>query len=503
MTTEAKLPTVGLSARLKLTPSSAAIFAGPPTIGALIALVSLSFGASPVYVTVQVGLFLLLTPLFLMLRGNDPSTPIVLIASFFKTFYISQVVCALLLYAPDAHLSEPVLTAICLAVGLIAGMLGISFAGLVAASWVTTKPVIAMAMTPNRLNQLGYVSGIVGLIAQAAWTYNVTHTAVGTATYTGTNFAVISFLTPLTILSLCCYAASRLIETRGRSLFSVPFVIVLALYLVAIAPLASKNEPLTPLVAVTVTAVMFRWKPGPVPILVAAGLLMFVATFLFPVINYARMTASAERQPTAVVFAEVVPQALLDSGKRAEIESLSRDLELGASLNFYDHPLGFLDRFTPAKTDRLVASAQYVEPVGPGVFKNALISVLPQSLGFKRDQTSAQVRMETGLTRKRTERNEVSWENIGYVGDGYFDGGFVYVALFMFVTTFCISLASRYIFGTMGGNILWIPLMVNIMLYPADGLFETSPPQIVWKTAFYVLAVFAILRYRRLNLRET
>ena len=213
-------------------------------------LLSLIIGASAGYVFFQFLLFALLVPLLYLMKVDDVYTTSIITASYLKTFYVSQFAAIVFLYPPDAALSHPYLTLIGLDLGLVAAMVGIMLARLVMRAAPRGTPLLSISITPERLKRLGYWCAIIGLPAQALWTYNIsqlTNNQFGGLGDVIPGAALASYLDHLSILAICCFAAEQLLVTNGRTFLSRQFLITLAIYYVLITPIGAKSEPLVPL----------------------------------------------------------------------------------------------------------------------------------------------------------------------------------------------------------------------------------------------------------------
>lgn len=464
--------------------SRALPFLAPIIIGIPVSIASLILGADPTYVSLQLFLFVMLIPLIALLQFDDRYTSTVFLMSFSKLFYISQIICILIGRAPDIGLSRPTETVTAMIVGLLAGMAGIVLARATVAAAPKQKPLLTMPLTPERLYRLGVLSAYIGLPAQIGWSIIVSrltaaqHGGVGQA---ASGLVVLSYLAPLATLSMCCFAAQQLMLTKGRTFFSRPFLLVFAIYLVTNLPLAGKAAVLNPVVAVFIVALMFNWKPKLGPLLAGLALFVFVSEFLYPVVTVSRLMAFGEGRPVPVVFAEESIKAVTDPSEFAYIRAYSGNYLRAAGQLYFGKSAGMFDRFTPLITDRLIVGAGYVDPPGAGtVLTQAALSVLPQALGFKRDITGAQVRVETAIFRTRDERGQVGWDNSGFIGDGYVSGGLGVAAIFMFIFGYISSLASRMTFGANRKNVFLIPFIIQFMFLPDGSTFTGMVPVYFW-----------------------
>jgi hypothetical protein len=468
----------------------------PIPLGLLISVLSLAIGAHADYIIVQLIIFLLAVPLLYIVKYDDRYTSTILLISFMKIFYISQFVGIFFLSAPDTNLSEPLPTITGIAVGLTAGMIGIGLARLVIQLAPRGEPILRMNVTPRRLRRLGYLSAAIGLPAQLIWTWlmsRLTGEQHGGLGQVQSGLVIFAYLSNLDMLSLACFTAAELIDTKGRTFISRPFLALLAIYLAATAPLAAKAAPLAPLVVVFATALQFGWKFRWTPVLISILIFAFVSEVMSPVVTYSRMTAFGERLPVPVVFATTLARSLIDPSELAYVRSYSLDQGRANSRMYYGRPAGLLDRFTPERTDKLVTSSRYIEPVGPSIFGDALAAVLPQSLGFKRDVTASSRRDEGALFRHQDELGKVSWENAGYIGDGFIVGGLPMATMFMFLFGFLSSLAARMSFGARRRSVFWLLLMPLSMLFPADQTFVGTVPVYFWPWVILVTVVFGLM----------
>lgn len=469
----------------------------PIPLGFVVGVVCMLMGAGPGYAALQMILFTLLSPLLFIAKFDDRYTSGIILVSFTKIYFLSQFVCVLLLKAPDAHMMRPEMTEIAIGVGLAAAVAGIGAAALLFAAMPPIAPLLQVKPDAEALRRFGYPAAIVGLGAQAIWTLFIgtrtgdQHGGIG-GTISGA--VLFGYLAPLAILAICCFAAARLIETRGKQLLSKEFVAVLAAYIVLITPLASKAEPLKPIVALAALALVFRWRPSLAMIGSAVLVVVFVAEFLSPTITLARMRSFGERRPLPIVFAETAVNSIVDPSSLAYVKAYARSLEREGGASYYGQATGFLDRFTPRVTDLMVLQAEYNTPVGAAEFSEAAKALLPQSLGFKRDVTLTQRRVEVSVWRKADKYGKVSWENSGLVGGGYLAGGLGMVAAYLFAFAFVSSLVARITFGTHGGAILWIPFLIAFMLYPADQTLAGSAPIYFWGWVILAAAIAVLLK---------
>lgn len=469
----------------------------PVPVGFVVGIVSMLNGAGIGYAALQMMLFVLVCPLLFVAKYDDRYTATALLVSFTKIFFLSQIVCVLLLKAPDANLMRPQTTEFAIGVGMIASVLGIGAAALLFSATPGSKPFLTIKADAAAFRRLGYPTAAIGLLSQAVWTVfigTLSGNQSGGIGGTVSGLALFSYLSPLALLSICCFAAARLIDTGGKSILSREFVAVLAAYLVLITPLASKAEPLKPIVAVAMLALVFRWRP---PLaMIGAGLVVvvFVAEFLYPTITLARLRSFGEHRPLPIVFAETAMESVADPSNLAYVKAFTKNYDRSVRQFYYGKPMGFLDRFTPRVTDELVMSAEYNTPMGWMEFSEGAKALLPQTLGFKRNVTGMQRKIEAAFLRKSDKLGRVSWENSGFVGGGYLAGGAGMVAAYMFAFAFLSSVTARVSFGTRGGGILWIPFLVTFMLVPADMALSAAPPFYFWGWLVMVCAIAGLLK---------
>jgi len=389
------------------------------------------------------------------------------------------------------------LTEIGIIAGLVSIMAGILVARLVFEAAPIRRPLLSWAASPDDLRQLGYYTAFIGLPAQIFWTIHISHFTAeqhGGIDQQSTGAPVFSFLAPLALVSICCFATEELLRTNRRSFLSYRSMTVLAIYLAAILPLATKTEPLRPVVALFVVALVYRWRPRLAPVLGGLALLIVVMEFFYPAVTLARLTAYAEQRPTAVVFGEVALKSITDPGEFDYVRDYSDSYELGIDQTYFGRPMGFWDRFTPQQTDRLINGSQYVESAGISIFRDALYELLPQSLGFKKS-LNAQTRLEIALDRKTQGRGQVSWANSGYVGDGFVCGGLFMDIVFCFLCGLSLSLMSRITFVHYRADVLWVPLFCTLMFLTADSGFVSTAFPNFWTCAIYIGALYLLLRY--------
>jgi hypothetical protein len=470
----------------------------PVPLGVLVSVFSLTIGAHVEYVILQLFLFFLLVPVLYLIKHDDRYSASMLLISFLKLFYISQIVSIVFVNPPDANLSAPLMTLVGLTVGLIAGLAGIGLARLIVAASPKVRPLLQMNITAHRLRRLGYLSGFVGLPAQVIWTFltsGLNDSQRGGVGQLQSGLVVFSYLSSLEMLSLACFAAAELIDTRGRTFISRPFLAVLSIYLVATAPLAEKASPLIPLVVVFAVALQFRWKVRWVPVVTALLTFVFVSEVLLPVVTYSRMVASGQGARVPTVFLATIKDVVSDPSKLVYLKSFNENLDRGNHHLYFGRPAGLFERFTPGRTDQLVANSSYVEPEGPRVFVDALAAILPQALGFKRNTTEVSRHGEAVLFRHVDVSGKTSWENEGFIGDGFVAGGLPMAAAFMFLLGLLSSLAARMTFGAKRHNVFWL-LFLPIGMLIADGsTFVGAVPLYFWPWMFSAGAVFVMLRW--------
>ena len=465
-------------------------------VGAL----SLLAGTAPDYVLVETLSLLLLLPLVHIIRSVDRFTGSVMLASLLKVFWISQLVTLLFWRPADQPLQQPLATATAVTVGAMAAIAGMAATALLFRPAASRLPLLTVA-GPGQLGRLGLGAALVGLPAQGIWGFLSGSMATSNSLGLGgvaSGLILLFYLAPLATLSLCCFAADALIRSDGRRLFSRPLLIVLTLYMAEVAPLAVKTAPLKPVIALAAAAMAFRWKPSPGPIVGGLALLLFVSGILYPTVNVARLRAMASQRALPEVLMEEIGQSLADpdhfAANKAESERYERDI----GQSFYGRPVGFLDRFTPLTTDRLVGAAANVPPIGTRAYLvEAFSGLLPRTFGFERDATARQVKLEAGMTRKRMEGGKVGWDNTGFVADAYFAGGLVTVAATFFVVALLFGTLGRVTFGPGIGSVLWIPFFVEYMFAPADVTLFTMMPSLTWNWLFLSAAMWALLLWSR------
>ena len=469
----------------------------PVPVGLIVGLFSLMMGADSVYVSFQILLFILIVPILYVIRTDEKYTAAVVLIGFAKTFYISQIISIFIWHAPDAALLNAQLTELGLIVGLVSALVGIVLARLTVAALPRTKPLLSWGASAPELRQMGYLTGIIGLPAQILWTIHVTslsgdqHGGVGIQS---SGAPIFEFLAPLALVSICCFAAEQLLISDRRSFLSSRLVVTLAIYFAAILPLATKTEPLRPLVALFAVALIYRWRPRIVPVASGLVLLLVVMEFFYPAVTLARMTAFGEQRPVAVVFGEIAMKSLVDPSELSFVREYSDNYEMGLHQNYYGRVMGFWDRFTPQVTDQLISGSQYLDPAGLSVFKDAFYEILPQSLGFKKT-LDAQSRIEIALTRNNNNGGKVSWSNAGYVGDGFVSGGIVMASAFCLCFGFLGSMTSRLIFVQKTKDPLWIPFLCGSMFVLADSGFVSGTYAFFWGSAIYIGVLYILIRY--------
>ena len=309
---------------------------------------------------------------------------------------------------------------------------------------------------------------------------------------------MLSYFAPLAMLSICCFAADTLIATDGRKLISRRVAIVLLIYMIEVAPLGVKTAPLKPIIALAATALAFGWRPTPAPLLVGLALILFVAGFLYPVVNVARLRSMEQRRVLPLVLIEVAGTALADPGYFATIKAKSESYEREIGQAYFGRPVGFLDRFTPLTTDRLISASTIAPAEGTRAYlAEAGSGLLPRTFGFERDMTRRQAELEAAMTRRHMENGKVGWDNTGFVADAYYSGGATTVAATLFVFALIISLISRLTFGSGRGSVLWIPFFCEFMFAPADVTLSAVAPSLMWLWVFLAGSIWMLLRAAR------
>jgi len=472
----------------------------PLPIGLLVGLLSLMMGADAGYVSLQLLLFLLVIPILYLLATDERYGPALILAGFAKAFLISQIISILIWHRPDVALLNPTMTEFGIAVGVVSCIVGILVARLVVAAAPIRKPLLSWNPRPETLRWLGEVTAAIGLPAQIGWTINVSrltadqHGGVGIAT---TGAPVLAFLAPLALVSMCCFAAEEIIRSDRRSMFSTRLLIVMAIYFPAILPLVSKTEPLRPVVALAVVAMVYRWRPRPGPILAGLALFILVMEVFYPAVTLARLEAFGQQRPLPVVFAEVMGKAIVDPGELAYVRAFSDDQEMGAKQVYYGRPMGFWERFAPQVTDRLISGSQYIEPKGLTNLTDAMAHIQPHVLGSKLTTDDNQIRIEMALTRQRSAQGKVSWDNAGFVGDGFVAGGIGMVIVDCLLLGLLSSAASRVLFVSKTADVLWIPLFCVLMFTFSDGGFVSGAYSNFWTWVLYIVVLYAMLWYMR------
>ena len=206
----------------------------------------------------------------------------------------------------------------------------------------------------------------------------------------------------------------------------------------------------------------------------------------------------ASQRALPAVLVEQVGETLADPSHFLAIRAKSERYEREIGQSFYGRPVGFLDRFTPLTTDRLVAAASNVPPTGTRAYlAEAFSGLLPRTFGFERDMTARQIKLETAMTRSRMEGGKVGWDNSGFVGDAYLAGGLVTVAVAFVVVAMLFGSLARLTFGAGIGSVLWIPFFVEFMFAPADQTLFTVMPSLTWTWLFLSAAIWVLLRWSR------
>lgn len=465
-----------------------------------IAGLSLVSGTSPDYVLCELLSLLLLIPLLVVIRRIDACTGSIVLASFLKLFWISQVMIIFFWRPADQSLQQPLRTVMAITTGAAAAIVGI----VAATALLRALPRLRALLAVSRLDQLkalGFSSAVVGLTTQAVWGFLSSSMATASSLNIGSltsGLVVLSYFTPLTMLSISCFAAIALIKSGGHKLFSKPLVIVLLIYMLEVAPLGVKTAPLKPLIALAATALAFRWKPTPVPLLGGLALLLIVAEFLYPTVNVARLKAMESHRMLPAVLVEETVASLTDPAHFATIKAKSESYEREIGQSYFGRPVGFLDRFTPLTTDRLVTASDIAPAQGTQAYlAEAVSGLMPRTFGFERNMTARQAMLEAGITRKRMENGKVGWDNTGFVADAYFSGGLTTVAVTFFVFALILSVLSRLTFGSGQGSVIWIPYFVEYMFAPADVTLSAIAPGLMWMWIFLSGAIFVLIRMTR------
>ena len=476
------------------------ILLSPVVIGLLVGGLSLAMGASIGYVSLQLLLFLLVVPILYLLATDEKYGPAVLLAGFAKVFLISQIVSIVIWHSPDVSLLNPELTEAGIAVGVASSIAGILIARVVSAATPLRQPILAWNPQPDTLRWFGEVTGAIGLPAQILWTINAaskTADRYGGVSSATTGAPIFAFLAPLALVSICCFAAEQLLRSDRRSMFSVRLMIVLAVYFPAILPLASKTEPLRPLIALAVVALIYRWRPRLVPVLAGLALLALVMEVFYPAVTLARMRASGEQRSVAIVFAEVLGEAIANPDELSFVKAYSNGQELADGQDYYGRSMGFWERFAPGVTDRLVSGSQYVQPRGLSTLGSALAHIQPHVLGSTLTTDENQATVEMALKRRASAHGNLGWDNSGLVGDGFVAGGIGMVIVDCLLFGFLSSTASRLVFISKTKDVLWIPLFCVLMFTFSDTGFVTDAFLDFWTWVMYTVILFAILWYMR------
>lgn len=476
----------------------------PVVIGPIVGGLSLMMGADIGYVSLQLLLFLLVIPLLYLLTSDEKYAPALVLAGFTKVYLVSQIVSIAIWHRPDVALLSPVLTEFGIAVGVGSCIVGILLARIVAAVAPVRKPLLSWAPEPETLRWLGEVTAAIGLPAQIGWTIHSSglsadqHGGVGIAT---SGAPIFMFLAPLAMVSICCFAAEQIIRSDRRSLFSFRLVVVLVVYFAAILPLVSKTEPLRPLIALAAVAIIYRWRPRTGPILAGLALFFLVMEVFYPAVTLARMEAFGRKEPVPVVFAEILGESLINPDELGYVRAYSDNFEMGAKQDYYGRPMGFWERFAPKVTDRLVSGSQYIQPRGLRTLLDAAAHIQPHVLGSKLTQDESQMQIEMVLTRQRSERGTVGWDNSGFVGDGYVAGGIGMVVVDCLLLGLLSSAASRFVFVTKTPDVLWIPLFCVMMFAFSDSGIVTGAYSHFWSWAIYGSVMYLLLWYMRTRSR--
>lgn len=455
-------------------------------------------GADIVYSGLFLSSVVLLACLWKAAQRFSPAVGTMLIVSLAKVFFISQVVSVLLLRAPDAGLSAPIETAMAVNVALLGAIAGIFATVLFEPLLASYRPLLVIRPDVQVLKRLGIFCAVIGLASQAIWSFNFgsfgeEELSTGNA---GSGVALFAYLAPLSILSICALSVVSLMESDRRVLIGVHAAVVLVLYFLIVLPFATKAEPLKPIAALGLVALIFGWRIRLMPVIGSLVLLLVVAEVLHPLVTASRVEASGSGQRTGVVFVEHALKLLSDPDSLASDKEITRTLEQTGGNSYFGTPMGFLDRFTPKITDRIIVASQGAHVGGFSIVEEAFSGLLPQTLGFARDSLSRQVAIEQHLGVDLRSRS-VGFSNSGFIADGYLAGGLSMVAIVFAVFAFFSCLAARVTFGLSVGNIVWIPYCIQFMLLPADQTFQRMAPAYFWGWVVLTGAIYIAYRFAK------
>lgn len=463
----------------------------------------LAIGTDVNYVFLFVVALVLLPVLSRIAKHVSPYGGAIFLASFVKIFFASQIISLILLHRPDYNLSTPVETLLAINIGMLGAILGIYIATGFFSLFPAGSPVLKEPTSARSLRRLGYFCAVIGLTAQGIWNINFgflsqEQLATGNANMGAAFFA---YLAPLSILAMSALAAASLFESNGKTLFAKDVLIIIALYMLIVLPVATKTEPLKPLIALALVAIIFKWRIRLVSILAAAALLLFISVVLHPIITASRMEASGTGRITPVVFVSHVSRILTDPSALSTDITITRRVENDIGNNYFGESVGFGDRFTPQITDRIITSSMSAPMGGLSILEDAAIGILPQMLGFTRDTTSRQVAIEGRLGLDMRNRT-VGWSNSGFVADAYLAGGLPMVALVFTLFGMLSAAAARFTFGNEFRSVLWIPYCVQFMLLPADTTFQRMAPAHFWGWIVLTATIFVGIKFSQTTRRN-
>lgn len=373
--------------------------------GLVLAVLSLMIGASVAYVAAQLTAMLATA----VLIGLAPRLPfavsLILLATVGKNFVISQWLKVLFLQPADTGMLAPVDTAWAIAFATF----GFVVAAAVYARF-TPKPTwttpLSRPLAPGAIAATGWVLLVIGVICKKLFADDTARSVI------------LSYSGDLVYASAAAFASDNYHRSNGRSIMDWRVALVISAAAFVSLGTGSKFSMLVPFVIVGLLYVALRVIPRARIVVPILAVFVVLSILVYPMVNYVRAIHGG-----ASSIVPAIEEIMDNPGKLAEMQMIGDRMAQGWRTRlYYGHPVGILDRFTPNQVADVVSVASYTRYDLGSYLASMPASLLPQTFGFARNQTSlGQGSLETAASRQVSSGGNSA--NYGVIADLALHGG--------------------------------------------------------------------------------
>ena len=397
------------------------VAAGSPLLAFLTVLVGASVGYAAAQLVAMLG--------FAALIRLAPRLPfavaLILITTVVKNFALSQVVKVLLWQPADVGMAAPVATIWVIAVGTWGFVMAAAVYSRVRPpeTWTTQ---LSAPVSAETLATTGWILFVIGAISKFIFAKDTTISVI------------FSYSGDLVYAAAAAFAYDVWRRSNHSAAIDYRVLLVLGTTLLIALQTNSKFAVLAPFVFLFLLYLGFKIAPPLTLIAPTVALFVFLSFLIYPVVNYARAFAGGNAG-----IAKVVGDVIADPQHLSEIETQSERIALGWSNRlYYKQSMNILDRFTPNQVADIVSVSEYTRFDLGSYVRDAFVGLLPQSLGFQRNQLAlGQARLETAVQRQAVTGGNSA--NYGLLADlrlhggimTVFFGGAAFSALIMLIYT--------------------------------------------------------------------